>query len=66
MRPDGRDLDPEKVWSLPEDDAYGLFDFRWADNNGKPYCPRCGCLNLTASVDVVSDARSLNAALSSR
>jgi len=19
-------------------------DFRWADNGGKPYCPRCGCL----------------------
>lgn len=24
LRPDGRDLDPEKVWSLSEDDAYGL------------------------------------------
>ncbi|RDJ03255.1 IS1595 family transposase [Rhizobium grahamii] len=45
MRPDGRDLDPEKVWSLTEGDAYGLFvDFRWADNGGKPYCSRCGCL----------------------
>jgi hypothetical protein len=45
LRPEGRNLDPEKVWSLSEDDAYGLFvDFRWADNDGKPYCPRCGCL----------------------
>jgi transposase-like protein len=45
LRPDGRDLDPEKVWSLTEEDAYGLFaDFRWADNGGNPYCPRCGCL----------------------
>jgi transposase-like protein len=45
LRPDGRNLDPEKVWSLSEDDAYSLFvDFRWADNGGKPYCPRCGCL----------------------
>ncbi|NLS07679.1 transposase [Rhizobium sp. P32RR-XVIII] len=39
------DLDPEKVWSLTEDDAYGLpVDFRWADNSGKPCCRRCGCL----------------------
>lgn len=38
LRPDDRDLDPEKVWLLSEDDAYGLFvDFRWADNGGKPY-----------------------------
>ena len=45
LRPDGRDLNPEKVWSLSEDDAYGLFiDFRWAYNGGNPYCPRCGCL----------------------
>ncbi|MBY5846414.1 DUF4132 domain-containing protein [Rhizobium leguminosarum] len=45
LRPDGRNLDPEKVWSLTEDAAYGLFvDFRWADNSGNPYCPRCGCL----------------------
>ena len=37
--------DPEEVWSLSEDDAYGLFvDFRWADNAGEPYYPRCGCL----------------------
>lgn len=21
---------------------------RWADNNGEPYCPRCGCLNVRA------------------
>lgn len=45
LRPDGRNLDPEKVWSLTEDEAYALFvDYRWADNGGKPYCPRCGCL----------------------
>jgi hypothetical protein len=45
LRPNGRNLDPERVWSLSEDAAYGLFvDFRWADNGGKPYCPRYGCL----------------------
>jgi hypothetical protein len=45
LRPDGRNLDPEQVWSLSEDDAYGLFvDFRWAKNAGTPYCPRCGSL----------------------
>ncbi|QPB24627.1 transposase (plasmid) [Rhizobium sp. 007] len=53
--------------SLPEDNAYGLFvDFRWADNGGDPYCPRCGCLEPYNVRRVVSGARRRSAAPSSR
>ena len=32
------------VARLSEDEARATFQaIRWADNNGKPYCPRCGC-----------------------
>ena len=32
------------VARLSEEEARATFQaIRWADNNGKPYCPRCGC-----------------------
>ncbi|MCF1481637.1 IS1595 family transposase [Agrobacterium vitis] len=44
LNPKARNLDPEAIWALTEDEAYALFvDFRWADNAGEPNCPRCGC-----------------------
>ncbi len=30
---------------LSEDEAYATFKaIRWADNDGEPFCPRCGCV----------------------
>ena len=30
---------------MGEDAAWGLFkDMRWPENNGKPVCPKCGCI----------------------
>lgn len=39
-----RTLSLAKVFKMGEDAAYGVFcDLRWADNDGEPICPRCGC-----------------------
>src|ERR1700739_3550568 len=31
---------------MSDEEAHATFQrIRWADNDGKPYCPRCGCLD---------------------
>ena len=39
-----RTLSLAKVMRLSDEEAYDAFAaVRWADNDGKPFCPRCGC-----------------------
>ena len=39
-----RTLSLSKVLRLSEEEAYETFkQIRWAENDGEPYCPRCGC-----------------------
>ena len=39
-----RTLSLVKVMRLSDDEAFNTFkDIRWADNDGEPYCPKCGC-----------------------
>ena len=39
-----RTLSLAKVMRLTEEEAYETFRFvRWAENDGEPVCPRCGC-----------------------
>jgi len=39
-----RTLSLAEVLRLTEDEAYEAFkQIRWAENNGEPFCPRCGC-----------------------
>ena len=40
-----RTLSLKTVFRMGEDEAYGVFcDLRWADTDGEPVCPRCGCV----------------------
>ena len=40
-----RTLSLAKVMRLTDDEAYEVFKkIRWAENDGEPYCPRCGCV----------------------
>lgn len=40
-----RTLSLVKVMRLSDDEAYDAFkQIRWANNNGEPVCPRCGCV----------------------
>ena len=42
-----RTLSLAKVMRLSEDEAYGVFKaIRWAENDGEPFCPRCGCMAI--------------------
>jgi len=42
-----RTLSLAKVLRLSDQEAYDAFRaIRWADNDGKPYCPRCGCVTV--------------------
>jgi hypothetical protein len=32
---------------MSDEEALAKFvEIRWSDNNGEPYCPRCGCLDV--------------------
>ena len=40
-----RTLSLAKVLRLSDDEAFQAFKaIRWADNDGEPYCPKCGCV----------------------
>ena len=40
-----RTLSLAKVMRLSEEEAYATFKrIRWAQNDGEPFCPRCGCV----------------------
>lgn len=40
-----RTLSLAKVFRMSDDEAYEMFKtIRWADNDGEPICPRCGCI----------------------
>ena len=42
-----RTLSLAKVMRLTDSEARATFQaIRWADNDGDPYCPRCGCLDV--------------------
>ncbi|MEX1060241.1 MAG: IS1595 family transposase [Methyloceanibacter sp.] len=42
-----RSLSLAKVASMSDEEAFGAFRLiRWSDNEGEPYCPRCGCVAL--------------------
>lgn len=42
-----RTLSLAKVMRLTDEEAYETFSaIRWADNDGKPFCPKCGCLKI--------------------
>lgn len=44
-----RTLSLSAVARLSDEEARDTFQrIRWADNNGEPYCPRCGCLRVRA------------------
>lgn len=44
-----RSLSLAQVARLSDEEAHAKFvAIRWADNDGKPYCPRCGCTRLSA------------------
>ena len=41
-----RTLSLSAVARMSDEEAHAAFQrIRWADNDGKPYCPRCGCLD---------------------
>lgn len=42
-----RTLSLAKVMRLSDNEAFETFKaIRWADNDGEPYCPRCGCVAI--------------------
>jgi transposase-like protein len=42
-----RSLSIGQVMRLSDEEAHAKFvEIRWADNDGKPYCPRCGCVDV--------------------
>jgi transposase-like protein len=42
-----RSLSLAKVARMSEEEAHDAFRLiRWADNEGQPYCPKCGCVGL--------------------
>lgn len=44
-----RTLSLAKVMRLSDDQAFEIFkEIRWADNEGEPVCPRCGCVAVYA------------------
>jgi transposase-like protein len=41
-----RTLSLSAVARMSDEEAHAAFQrIRWADNDGKPYCPRCGCID---------------------
>jgi ribosomal protein L37AE/L43A len=46
---EARSLSLANVARMSDEEARETFrKLRWADNGGEPYCPRCGCLTVTA------------------
>ncbi len=44
-----RTLSPAAVMRMTDDEAHAAFvAIRWADTDGEPSCPRCGCLAVYA------------------
>src|SRR4051812_30338989 len=44
-----RTLSLKAVMRMSEEEARAAFQaIRWADNDGKPYCPKCGCVEVYA------------------
>jgi transposase-like protein len=44
-----RSLSLRQVLRLSDEEAHAKFvEIRWSDNNGKPYCPRCGSVRVYA------------------
>lgn len=44
-----RTLSLSAVARMSEEEAHAKFvEIRWADNDGQPYCPRCGCVKVYA------------------
>jgi hypothetical protein len=44
-----RTLSLASVARMSDEEARATFQrIRWADNNGEPYCPKCGCLKVRA------------------
>jgi len=44
-----RTLSLASVARMSDEEAHAKFvAIRWADNDGQPYCPRCGCTRLSA------------------
>jgi ribosomal protein L37AE/L43A len=44
-----RTLSLSVVARMSDDEAQATFQrIRWADNDGEPYCPKCGCLQVRA------------------
>lgn len=42
-----RTLSLKAVMALSDDEARATFTaIRWSDNEGQPYCPKCGCVSL--------------------
>lgn len=42
-----RTLSLKAVSRMSDDEARDAFQaIRWADNNGEPYCPKCGCVGI--------------------
>ena len=40
-----RTLSLARVMRYTDDEAYEVFKkVRWAENDGEPFCPRCGCI----------------------
>lgn len=44
-----RSLSLAQVARLSDDEALDVFkQIRWSDNNGEPFCPKCGCVTVYA------------------
>jgi ribosomal protein L37AE/L43A len=44
-----RTLSLASVARMSDEEAHAKFaEIRWADNQGRPYCPECGCLKVYA------------------
>jgi hypothetical protein len=44
-----RTLSLRAVARMSDEEAHAKFaEIRWADNEGQPYCPKCGCLKVYA------------------
>jgi hypothetical protein len=42
-----RSLSLAQVARMSDEEAHAKFvAIRWADNDGRPYCPKCGCVKV--------------------
>ena len=42
-----RSLSEARVWQMTDSEVEEMFKkIRFADNNGEPYCARCGCVTV--------------------